>query len=190
MQEMVNTLKSLRQSCKALSEEERRSVSLSETPVCNSVLDQMSWMQKPEEEKLRLCQEFPLPKNVSIDENQEVNRLFFSLLVLLVEDNILYEKFLQWLLDVDNYELFIRIKKFVSSINSILPSSDPYYREEQYSLNRRMRARTMKIAQDIRVFVNEALSGIELSDDQKQLYPRYLRKLIMVMCYNQVSRFY
>ena len=84
MQDMVNTLKSLRQSCKALNEEERRSVSLSETPVCNSVLDQMSWMQKPEEEKLRLCQEFPLPKNVSIDENQEVNRLFFSLLVLLV----------------------------------------------------------------------------------------------------------
>ena len=47
----------------------------------------------------------------------------------------------------------------------------------------------MKIARDIREFVNEALSGIELSDDQKQLYPRYLRKLIMVMCYNQVSCF-
>ena len=78
MQDMVNTLKSLRQSCKALSDEERRSVSLSETPICNSVLDQMSWMQKPEEEKLRLCQEFPLPKHVSIDENQEVNRLFLS----------------------------------------------------------------------------------------------------------------
>lgn len=111
----------------------------------------------------------------------------FFLFVLLVEDNILYEKFLQWLQDVDNYELFIRIKKFVSSINSIQPPSDPYNREEQYALNPPMRARTMKIARDIRVFVNEALSGIDLSDDQKQLYPRYLRKLIMVMCYNKVS---
>lgn len=111
----------------------------------------------------------------------------FFLFVLLVEDNILYEKFLQWLLDVDNYELFIRIKKFVSSINSIVPPSDPYNREEQYALNPPIRARTMRIARDIRVFVNEALSGIDLSDDQKQLYPRYLRKLIMVMCYNKVG---
>lgn len=113
----------------------------------------------------------------------------FFLCALLVEDNILYEKFLQWLLDVDNYELFIRIKKFVSSINSILPPSDPYNREEQYALNPPIRARTMKIARDIRVFVNEALSGIDLSDDQKQLYPRYLRKLIMVMCYSKVGCF-
>ena len=32
-------------------------------------------------------------------------------------------------------------------------------------------------------------NGIDLSDDQKQLYPRYLRKLIMVMCYNKVGCF-
>ena len=82
MQDMVSTLKSLRQSCKTLSDEERRPVSLSETPVCSLVLEQMSWMQKAEEEKLRLCQDVPLPKNVSIDENQEVNRFIFSLFLL------------------------------------------------------------------------------------------------------------
>ena len=132
MQDMVNTLKSLRQSCKALSAEERQPVSLSEMPICNSVIDQMNWMQKPEEEKLRLCQDFPVPKHVSIDENQEVNRLALFEWFFSVEDNILYEKFLQWLLDVDNYELFIRIKKFVSSVNSIVPSSAPNIREAQY----------------------------------------------------------
>lgn len=93
---------------------------------------------------------------------------------------------MQWLLDVDNYELFIRIKKFVSSINNIVPSTDPYHREEQCEFELALMTRTMKIARDIRMFVNEALSGIELSDLQRQLYPRYLRKLIMVMCYNQV----
>lgn len=163
--EIVESLKCIRESSKSPDLEERRTSPQSNVSASDLIVKQMEWMQKTEQEKLLLCKEFAVPQSVSIDENEEVN-----------EDNIFYEQFLQWLQDASNHELFVRVKQFVTKINDIVPKLLPQEREMQ----------TEMIAVDIKTFVNGALSGMEMSEEQRRRYTRYLRKFIMIMCYSRV----
>ena len=42
-----------------------------------------------------------------------------------------YEEFLTWLKQAPNHEVYVRVKKFVSTINEIIPKESSYEREMQ-----------------------------------------------------------
>ena len=49
-----------------------------------------------------------------------------------VEENVEYEDFLSWLKLASNHELYVRVKKFIQSINEISPKETSMEREVQY----------------------------------------------------------
>ena len=93
--------------------------------------------------------------------------------------NVEYEKFLDWLRDASNHELYVRINKYVNSVNAILPRESTFERENQSeSLN-----------YDMRTFVREALTSANtgLEAEKLEQYRSFLLKLLHIMCYNTVS---
>ena len=81
-------------------------------------------MQLSEEQKINLIELREVPSNVIIDANQEVNREMLDV-TLIEEDHIDYGEFLQKLKDSANHELYVRIKKFVDSIQRLVPEKTP-----------------------------------------------------------------
>ena len=136
-------------------------------------------MQASEEEKLRRCEELLSPPNISIDANDAVNGMDAFSVSHAIEVNVEYEKFLDWLRDASNHELFVRINKYVNTVNAILPRESTFERENQSeSLN-----------YDMRTFVREALTSANTGLDAEKVeqYRSFLLKLLHIMCYNTVS---
>lgn len=48
-----------------------------------------------------------------------------------LEENVDYEEFLTWLKQANNHELYIRVKKFITSVNEIIPKETSSEREMQ-----------------------------------------------------------
>ncbi|KAK8794222.1 hypothetical protein WA171_003346 [Blastocystis sp. BT1] len=141
------------------------SISSLESEYGSSVLQQLEIMQESEAEKLQKCKEWSIPQGVSIDANEQVNVV-----------NIEYDKFLDWLKLASNHELYVRVKKFVSSVNSILPKDTPGEREIQSeNLNLSMRS-----------FVNEIFIGADIEDCKRELYQRFMFKFLNIMCYDKI----
>ncbi len=83
---------------------------------------------------------------------------------------------MDWLKLASNHELYVRVKKFVSSVNSILPKDTPGEREIQSeNLNLSMRS-----------FVNEIFIGADIEDCKRELYQRFMFKFLNIMCYDKV----
>ncbi|KAK8813791.1 hypothetical protein WA556_000363 [Blastocystis sp. ATCC 50177/Nand II] len=117
-------------------------------------------MERDESTKMESIDTIPDPQGVSIDANEQMN-----------QETIKYKEFLEWLKLAGNHELFVRIKKFVASVNEITPKATYSEREVQSEmLNLRINS-----------FTKEALSPEEFDP-----YGKYLRKLIHVMCYQQM----
>lgn len=141
-----------------------------------SVIQQLQIMQETEKSKLQKCEEWSVPQGVSIDANEQVNGCFLVTEWILVL-NIEYDKFLDWLKHASNHELYVRIKKFVTSVNSILPKDTPGEREVQ----------SENLNLSIRSFVKEVLLGAEIEDSKRELYQRFMLKFLNIMCYDKVE---
>lgn len=84
---------------------------------------------------------------------------------------------MDWLKHASNHELYVRIKKFVTSVNSILPKDTPGEREVQ----------SENLNLSIRSFVKEVLLGAEIEDSKRELYQRFMLKFLNIMCYDKVE---
>lgn len=143
-----------------------------------SLVNQMVSMQAPEDEKLRRFEEMGVPVNISIDANDAVNGTMMMMKGSSVEVNVEYEKFLDWLRDASNHELYVRVKKYINTVNSILPRESVYERE--------MQSETLNY--DMRTFVREALTTANtgLNGEQLEQYRLFLLKMLHIMCYDTV----
>lgn len=143
-----------------------------------SLVNQMVSMQAPEDEKLRRFEEMSVPVNISIDANDAVNGTMMMMKGSSVEVNVEYEKFLDWLRDASNHELYVRVKKYINTVNSILPRESVYERE--------MQSETLNY--DMRTFVREALTTANtgLNGEQLEQYRLFLLKMLHIMCYDTV----
>ncbi|KAK8795269.1 hypothetical protein WA588_004117 [Blastocystis sp. NMH] len=169
LEQLVSSLKeveaSAEENCSLSSISSSEDSSYTEPLFGGDIIHQMEEMQHPEEEKLRICDAMDTPQGIGIDANDEVN-----------VTNVQYNEFLDWLKDTPNHELFIRVKKFVSSINAILPQTSPSERETQ--------SETLNLS--MRSFVQESLANIPLTEEQRALYPSFLLKLIHILCHDQM----